>query len=316
MEGLDFLNGGVTHEVMESPDTETIDYILEVLKDTVDEDELWDADDEELAFLKKRADRVKHCNTTWVYIFRANGALKTVPMRCGNYRVCDFCRNGRVIELRGRALRALVEKRKRGDGDTLRVLISSNQEVYPARSSLSKDDYLSLPMSDNNCALFTDCEAEDIPGLDLTYDEIEALDWWNLVVTPQGRRISGNLGKLDEEEEDTVTMQSFAVTAKDENYVNALPEHVKQAYDEAADEVISKYSPKTIDDIEYNLLELALCFRDNLKRIGRENDKNYTVKVHGWYIREKRKDLERISWDVIRAKSETKIPIGTPEVPF
>jgi hypothetical protein len=295
---------------------EDISFIQKILgEDAIPYDDLYEMGDEDFEALVRRTHRTEYCGKVWRWIMWVDGSMRRLSYVCGNWRYCPNCRQERAYKYKGRLLSALIEKRRREDGNTLLLLDGSYN-----RRSIGKEHYVNFPIADGKSFIFTDLEtidSEPLRGISLAYDDLENLDWESIVNTPEGRRISGILGK-PEEKEDTripVNVQSVVVKGETPNS-KPLPDHIQEAYDWAIEKVSKHANVSTIDDIENATLQLAMSFRDRIREIGKEHDRPYTVIIQNWAVRVESRELEKItriaSWKAIQAKCDTQIPWGSP----
>lgn len=298
------------HVMPSGNDEDDIAYVQKVLGDAIPYSTLYEMDEDSFLDLVQRTQRTEYCGKIWRWIFQVDGSMRKMSYTCGNWRYCSNCMAQRVKKYRGHVLSALVEKRKRGDGNSLRVI---NKTTPYVRRLIGKEHYVSFPGS----ITITDLDTIDIDGNDLSYGDLDVLDWEAIVNTPPGRRISGILGRPEEKEDHRVPIDAQSVVVRGETTADRpLPQHIQSAYEWAIDKV-SKYAQiHTIYDIENYILQLAMNFRDRVKQLGKEEDRTYIVTIQNWCIRAEVEEVQQIigiaHWKAIQAKARTRIPWALP----
>lgn len=309
VEELFFLAGGKEHEITEGNSDEQIAFVQKVLgKEQYDSDVLYEMDEEEFTTLYLRAKRVVYCGRPWRWPIGADGIPYLITYACGVWRACPRCREARIDKWKGRVLSALVEKRKAtGDGRLWVIRMKSPAAARAIKSILGRKRYICFPL-ESDCpysqVIITDDDSDDwasycIDDEAMDYDGLTALDWHTLTGTPEGRRISGSLGKPKEKDDGRVALTSYSLVIKG---INCIPEQdeIVQAFTSASERITSRYKPTTKGELESALFQLAMRWKSNLERIARQNDKRFHVFVGEIAIRA---DLTRIGLaDPIRAK--------------
>ena len=164
--------------------------------------------DEERKQRNKEAN-IAACNKRFPWSIGFDGGLKQICIKCGYYRECDECRYEKfeAIEKRIICAQAILEFGHRLLFDRIS---HSDKEAYTKQIWRKDADYLSLPQPNEEYIIihsWLDGEGEEL--WEVGYDDIDLynedngmdLNFYTILKNiPEGKRISGNLGKPAEEE--------------------------------------------------------------------------------------------------------------------
>jgi len=226
--------------------------------------------------------RIRHrlslCGGSWVrYFDPATGIHKRAPYTCGLWRdkLCPRCFEQRIGYLRGRILKALVNARQE-EVSILTVRADSNQSRSLTRR-LDKEDYARYPVSEDKDLFFIHGDAEGIKPSDdaqpVTYDEVDAMDWEEIALTPRGR-ISGGLGySKPEEQEYKVTMETIVLDSS--TTAAQQKEALATAYKETID-----LNPQTEEEVQQAVKERLSAYEKALIAAGGKVFSRRTVTRH------------------------------------
>jgi len=174
------------------------------------------------------------------------------------------------------------------DGRTLKRIVADKKGAKSICAKLTKDEYQRLPQEDGTVVFLVDSE-KDISNTgqveELTWDDLDEIDWDKLVQTPDNQRITGGLGKkasalADDEVE--IKAPRFVVhphTTADQE-IEALTETLEET---------AHLNPQTAEELEAALEERTNVFIAKLKKAGGKllhRVSHKTIKVR----------ISRISW--------------------
>jgi len=168
--------------------------------------------------------------------------------------------------MRSKAHSAAIDARKEaGNSHLLHSITCDYHTANSITRKLGQNNYIRLPQPDGTEILIIDGVIDG--SSQITYDEISALDWENIVSTPTGRNVSGNLGKPAprEDDKDTITVNTRSIV------VDATPAQETQAWNQAVKET-AHLKPEDSQDIAATL-EIAMEMRlkkyiKHLRRLG------------------------------------------------
>ncbi len=199
-----------------------------------------------------------------------NGDRIKYPWYCHDFRNCPTCHMKREEELMGRIAYAQYK------GITVAVVKLDDPRSSSILSGLPTTAYLKLPGEDGVGALFFDAsysdDQEQIVG-DIYEEGLPLdLDWMNLTNTPENKRISGKLGKKEEEKDeegdkDNDDVVEISVAAIATSSVNVYK--TQSAWDEATLET-GYLNPHTADELEDAIHIRMMAFQKSLKERGIE----------------------------------------------
>lgn len=235
-----------------------------------------------------------------------NGDRIKYPWYCHDFRNCPTCHMKRQEELMGRIAYAQYK------GITVAVVKLDNPRSSSILSGLPTTAYLKLPGEDGVGALFFDAsysnDSEQTVG-DVYEEGLPLdLDWMNLTNTPENKRISGKLGKADEEEKDTEgdkddDVVEISVAAIATSSISVYK--TQGAWDEAVLET-GYLNPHTADELADAIHIRMMAFQKSLKERGIE-----VVEV----VHRKRKvKLSLLCWKIYNKLNESTQP-ASPRPP-
>jgi hypothetical protein len=199
-----------------------------------------------------------------------NGERIKYPWYCHDFRNCPTCHMKRQEELMGRIAYA------QSKGIAVAVVKLDDSRSDSILSKLPTTAYLKLPGEDGVGALFFDAsysdDAEQTVG-DIYEEGLPLdLDWMNLTNTPENKRISGKLGKKEEEKDedgdkdndDVVEITVAAIATSDLSIYKT-----QSAWDEAVLET-GHLNPHTADELADAIHIRMMAFQKSLKERGIE----------------------------------------------
>jgi len=205
--------------------------------------------------LERRALRLSLCGKRRTrYISAETGKLVAGTYSCGLWRnkECPRCSANREQYTRSRAHAAVLDARHADDSHLLHMLKCDKHTANCFTRKLGRKLYLRIPQQDGSEILLIDGETRN--SVPITYDELSELDWENIVNTPEGRNMSGDLGKPpDDDQVGTIKVKTRSVV------VNATPQQEIKAWDRAVKET-QHLQPENSDDLAATL-EIAMEIR-------------------------------------------------------
>ena len=140
-----------------------------------------------------RQQRIAHCGEAYGrYMDPQTGKLTHGVYHCGVWRECPSCFDYRKNKLRGAAHRAILDARKADK--KLKLVQADKRTVDKLTRGVDKSKYARYPGDDFDTLLIVEDECSSTGDV-VSYDDVSELDWDTLAVTPEGRRMSGKLGR-------------------------------------------------------------------------------------------------------------------------
>jgi hypothetical protein len=203
---------------------------------------------------------LKYCGSNLTGINPENGARYKFTVKCGYWRECPRCFNGRVEMFMTRAAKAQIDA-----GMNFRVAIVSQAQSTKMTRKLKKLNYWRIPLEDGSVVLLYDAfvapKLEHIPEL----VDFESLDWNEITMTPYGKRYTGDLGRPEEPEKE----EALAITINCPKVEDLKATDEECAWEEACKQ--TNYLNPTYDenDIMWAIGQRMDAFRKEvLKRKG------------------------------------------------
>jgi len=185
----------------------------------------------------KRLDRVKNCGKEFLYRIGIDGFPYRITTYCGAFRACNICLEHRAFKYVNRIIAAV------DDLKGVKVIRTSSWDAVCIKRGLRKSEYLSFPQADGATVLFV-IPDDNLPGDAIeSVEDAESIDWLSVVCTPEGKRVSGGLGRSEEPVGVSVTTQNVVfkgIADEDHNLID-------QAYAEAVEEVVKETDFSEID---------------------------------------------------------------------
>ena len=184
-------------------------------------------------------ERVAKCRQIFGGFFDPqHGKWRSVPYACGRWRLCPLCL----------ADRATVEHQKIAlcyeHGEDLRYVELPEDEADDLCAGLGKSNFRRYPGADLDRVFFILGEDDPEVGVEVDDDLLCSLDWKAVVLTPEGRKLSGSLGFV------APGAGSTSQKIKVECVMSDADEHLmKQAYQWAIDQT-EHLRPITLAEVE------------------------------------------------------------------
>ena len=215
--------------------------------------------------LDRLIERRSHCGKQAIRYFNPEtGRYKKGVYRCDLWRdaFCQPCFERRVERLRGRAQRAVLDAWHDGERMLRIVGPMGKDEASRFVRSLPKSSYLRRPTADGDVILMDDNTGN---GSELDYQSVTDLQWESLASTPEGRNVSGDLGKPenDEPEDGTFEVEVKSVVIHDDTSPEQEEAALLQAVEETAD-----LSPTTPEEVQEAVKQRTDAFVKALKQAG------------------------------------------------
>lgn len=213
----------------------------------------------------KRATREKRLNSCGRKIasgHRADvGRYTQFVYQCGIWRDCPSCLTNRVLKYKDQIKSAVDINEK------LHVILIDSHEADAMAEFYGRGKYRRFPVSEDQDVVFFvashNPKYED-NSLSFTFEEFENLDipWRNIVYTPEGKRVSGNLGLPAKEEHPG--MEKIQV----EYCITNAPAEARSKAAEMAAQDTAELNPTTPVDCEACLDIRNGRYRLHLKEMG------------------------------------------------
>lgn len=216
---------------------------------------------------------IEACHKSFSHTLTFDGSRKVIMIKCGYYRVCDDCRQEKYdneVEVR---LNYAQNHLNLGDRLRFDTITEDERGAYVKRLSRAECAYYAFPLPDNKLLVIhnhADGDGDELWdfGYDDTdlYNEDNGLDinfYTVLKEIPESRRITGNLGKKQEDEKKDGKGQG---DEKEEKFSLKMPFLYKKGLTDHDAEIAYKMAVTMTQDIkvtnEYEL-ERALFARVN-----------------------------------------------------
>ena len=235
-------------------DTSTIAPHLDFLTDVIQ------ASDNSIAYKSElRELRIANCGK---YGYRPNaetGEGIFHPQWCNYFRECSKC----AIRRKKRFRRSIGVAMHRHNTVCM-TWANSDDAAKSICDGISKEDYKRFPMQDGSVFVFWRGVYGDANKI---HDarELDALDWAAIVDTPEGRRMSGALGKDDPEDEEEILGTVYLNKVTTNAPLDLEREVEKQAREQTAD-----MDPHTIEEVENACAERTNVYLALLTELGYE----------------------------------------------
>lgn len=209
---------------------------------------------------------------------------------CGLWRdgFCPACAKYRSTRARRQAQKALVKAMHDNDR-LLKRVVTDEAGAKSLCAKLKKDEYQRFPQEDGSYIFLVDSDKDvDATGEaeELCWDDIEEMDWEQLIQTPENRRITGSLGKQpDGLKEEQVIIKAPVFTVHPET----TPEQEIKAL-QATFEATKHLDPQTPEELEEALKERTETFKTELKKVGGKM-------LHRISLREQKVYMGNVAWN-------------------
>jgi len=220
---------------------------------------------------ERREERLSFCGRI-SYHRDLNGIARAVPHRCG-LRICPVCGQSRGEVLKGQILESLKR-------DFIGMAQVSKDEASLIVAALDgRDSYRRFPVSEDQDVLFFSLSSlpDDFPIPDrnpITEAAVHELDWFTIQNGPDGRNMSGNLGKPAK----ATSTSNDKVEALAGNFFIDDPDKHSDLLRKIELQVIAatfRLDPRDAEDIQS-----AISIRDNeYRRLLRSNGLKYTERT-------------------------------------
>jgi len=207
---------------------------------------------------EKRRIRLARCGSFGWRVNPQTGQLFRIQYQCGLWRDgCPRCLEARVRETQKRMQVASAQC------DSLSGIELDKDEAdrFIRKLRYRNLDYARFPTEDSDTILFDYAAADELCSIEEAIHP-DDLDAERLAETPAGRRTSGRLGLIDEDdEEETATIEV------DQVYVEAGTKAVDECVEEAVRET-SDLDPRTIEELQLACDIRLQAFKDVVLRSG------------------------------------------------
>jgi len=211
--------------------------------------------------IDRRMERVSHCGSYAQYFSASNG-LETIRYECGMFRLCEMCLAKRIGKFRDRIDRAVSETNDR----IFVFTVTGREKVELVRNRIRHNDieYLRLPTSKDAATFFVEASNAERNRLfhEFRTNWVESSDiltgegWEHVATTPEGLRTSGDLGKVEQDEEEKANEIAFQVSLIK---TDAPPDARKVAERKAFEVVpVQKFGQVTQSEIDIHQQNLSL----------------------------------------------------------
>lgn len=158
----------------------------------------------------RRLERAAYCFANFRHRSRNDGAYYMFAKPCGEYRVCERCRKYRAKQFKERAERCeWMAMSKSGCTRRAYVIYASPVQARSIIRKQGKEWVFAIPRATD---VFMIVASESEMGEQLDSAMIDSIDWTTLCITPEGKKVSGMLGKkptAKPESDGVVTIQCF-----------------------------------------------------------------------------------------------------------
>ena len=135
-----------------------------------------------------RSERIAQCGHTWGGMFEPqHGKWRPVPFKCGVWRECPRCLEDRVVTER-------TKMEVAAENEIIRYVELPEAEADALCQELGKANLRRYPGKEVDYIFFLDDGI--MRGQEVTPEFLAELDWASIVMTPQGRKLSGSLGRI------------------------------------------------------------------------------------------------------------------------
>jgi hypothetical protein len=198
-----------------------------------------------------------------------NGKLVTKRRYCGMFRHCKYCLHNRAMGYRKRLLLLL-----QGDPDAKcqQFTMASNADATELRAllkSIGEEKYMCLPQADGSAVIFADQSCtipESYQATTLDEDTVRAIDFTKLVNTPEGRHVSGTLGRPSKDKiEDGKEHVEFEVVTIN---TGAKAEAREECFMSAVIEDSVNPAPTDVAELQNAMNRRANLYAEHLKARG------------------------------------------------
>ncbi len=208
---------------------------------------------------QRRAERVRHCMALREIFDQHTGMPKRVSAPCNVWRECEDCGRRRKKALRERVERAVAA------GSVRRVDFEPGDDgAKNVIRKYKRANVIRFPqdMGDGECHETLFVATSDDIGVPVDAAYLKKVHWFHMVMTPEGKHISGRLGALPEKEDDSPVVQrmSFVVEGIHDDLI-------AQAQKQAIQQTIN-LDPKTLEDLQKALQRREMAFVRQVTRLG------------------------------------------------
>ena len=236
----------------------------------------------------------------------ASGKLHPSASYCHQWRdrACLRCYDHRLVQHRSETHSAALDARK-DDNRLLHGITLSAHEANKLTRKLGRKYYKRFPGEDGMDFMIIDGAVDGSEPL--SYDDISALDWDSLMNTPDGRNVSGMLGKApDIQDPDKIRFKSPRVTLSK----STTPQQEKIAWQRTIQQT-KHLNPKTKEELEVALEMRLKRYMKNIRAAGgRVLEKSYRIAYQEIQI-------SSIAWARdIEKVSQPLTPEQLSEIPF